>query len=723
MAKQTPKDLVSLVKAKVDDAIALTTTWEQNNVKWYKMRYRIKKAKNFPFVGCSNIRMPTIETKIRKLKAALSNVIFGIRPVVQCVPSESGKWETALKIEKFLDHLVMDVMDTKAKSIIAIDRALEKGFYLLKPYWKTDIVTRIEEYSIDDLSVQEAQQLYSMETTPEMIAMAIQKKFDVDMGEKVAKENRIAIEKAVSDIQAGKTEIKLNILDIIYDYPDFALAEPERVYVSADTGYDPQSAECIVHEFELDQHQIKMRGDNNGWDVEELLDSKEEVKRGKNETGSGNALDKNLDLEKDTREGVDRMNKTSKIKIWECYGWFDINGDGELEKSVITIAPEFDKVLRKISLPFYSGKYPFVKLFYELTDDRWFSHRGIPELLEDIVKEIDMQHMQKLDQQTMRNTPMYTHRAGMVNKNAIQYIFGQSLPVQGMQPLDDIIKPLGNNNPNVEFSYEREQMLLETKVEELIGQVDFSLQSMINKRQPRTLGEVQMQNQNMQQVFSLDADLFRESFEKLFNWIWDLWCQYGADSYEFAYFGREGYQPIKLTKEEIQGKYSIKVRGNDQNTNPQTRIQKAQAVYTLTQNQALLQMGVVKPHHAAAIVDYMLKELDVPDHERMHESAQQMIKAMQQQAPPPPPVKLDLQDMTDMEQAQVLDKYGIKPDAQGRALKSAAKVQEKQSEQQGAKIDNIKKVFDMAAESKAQEDSNAQEEAKIQRAPKAKSKS
>jgi hypothetical protein len=705
MSKQTPKELVSIIKQKVDDAMALTTTWEQNNVKWYKMRYRIKKTKNFPFVGCSNIRMPTIETKIRKLKAALVNVVFGIRPVIQCVPSESGRWETALKIEKFLDHLIMDVMDTKNKAIIAIDRALEKGFYLLKPFWNTDIITRIEKYSIEDLSMEEAQQLYSMNTTPEMIAMAIQKKFDVDMSQKVAKENRIAIEKAVDDVLKGKTSIELKVLDVICDYPDFALAEPERVYVAPDAGYDPQSSEYLVHEFELDFHQLKMRKENNGWKVDEILDAVEVADSKEANQGSGNTQDKELDTEKDLREGIDRLHKSSKVKIWECYGWFDINGDGELEKSVITVAPDFDTVVRKISLPFYSGKYPFVKLFYELTDDRWFSHRGIPELIEDIVKEIDMQHMQKLDSQTMRNTPMFTHRAGMVNKNAMQFIFGQSLPVQGMQPLDDIIKPLNNNNPNVEFSYEREQMLLETKVEELIGQVDFSLQSMINKRQPRTLGEVQLQNQNMQQVFSLDADLFRGSFEALFNWIWDLWCQYGDEAYEFAYFGKDGYQPIKLTKEEIQGKYSIKVRGNDQNTNPQNRLQKAQAAYMLTQNTPLLQMGVIKPHHAAAIVDYMLKELDVPDHEMMHEAPAQMFKEMQmaKQQPPPPEVRINAKDLTDAEMADVLQKKGIQPDAQGRGMKMMREVKTEN-------IDSLSKVADMIGEMEVdepQEDASA----------------
>ena len=700
--KRTQNDTVSFVRDKVDDSIGLASTWEQNNVKWYKMRYRIKKKKTFPFVGCSNIRMPTIETKIRKLKAALTNVIFGIRPIVQAIPTPSGNWQTAYKIEKFLDHMIMDVMGLKNKGIMGIDRSLEKGFYLFKPHWRTDIVKRVEEYSIDDLSMQEVQQLYSIQTSPQMIFQAIIKKFDVDMSDKVALENRAAVEDAVGKILKGKTSIKLEVLDVIYDYPDVALAQPERTYVSPDAGYDPQSSEYIIHEFEMDWHQVKVNGETKGWNINDIEDISNLYSRYTNKDNNDGKNDyKELDTEKDLREGIDRLSRSSKLKVWEYYGWYAPNGE-EPKKCVVTIAPDFDKVLRVISLPFYSGKYPFVKLFYELTDDRWFSHRGIPELIEDISKEIDMQHMQKLDQQTMRNTPMFTHRAGMINKNSVQFIFGQSLPVQGMQPLDDIIRPLNNNNPNVEFSYEREQMLLETKVEELIGQVDYSLQSMINKRQPRTLGEVELQNQNMQQVFSLDAELFRTSFTELFTWIWELWCQYGSDEYEFAYFGQTGWEPIKLTKEEVQGKYSIKVRGNDQNTNPQNRIAKAQAVFASAQNEAALGSGVIKPYHLAAIYDYMYQALDIPDHQKLHEDPQKLFQEyqQQQQQTPPPPVKLDLEDMTDMEQAQVLAKYGIKPDAQGRQLKSSAKVAEKQSEQQSRTIDNTKKVFDMAVEAK-----------------------
>ncbi|MCK7529172.1 MAG: hypothetical protein MZV64_72285 [Ignavibacteriales bacterium] len=123
-----------------------------------------------------------------------------------------------------------------------------------------------------------------------------------------------------------------------------------------------------------------------------------------------------------------------------------------------------------------------------------------------------------------------------------------------MNPIQDTLAILNNNNPNTEFSYEKEQMILETKVEELTGRIDFTLQSMINKRQPRTFGtEVNLQSQNMQNVFSLDANMHIESFTELFNFIWDLWCQYGSDEQEFMYFGKQGWEKIKLSREEIRG--------------------------------------------------------------------------------------------------------------------------------------------------------------------------
>jgi len=147
----TDDKIIADIGGWLDDSKNWVGSWQTKQDKWHKLRMRIKAPKNFPFSGCSNLRMPTIETKIRKLKAALVNVLFGIRPIIQVVPTPSGNWEGALKIEMFLDHILMNVMNIKNKLIIAIDQALEKGFFLIKPYWKVSIITRIEELNTEDL--------------------------------------------------------------------------------------------------------------------------------------------------------------------------------------------------------------------------------------------------------------------------------------------------------------------------------------------------------------------------------------------------------------------------------------------------------------------------------------------------------------------------------------------------------------------------------------------
>lgn len=370
----------------------------------------------------------------------------------------------------------------------------------------------------------------------------------------------------------------------------------------------------------------------------------------------------------DKKEGIDRLNgQNSAVKIWEWYGHYDIDGDGKKEKCVITSAPDFRKTMRKIELPFDSGKWPFVKFFGELTTDRWFSHRGVVEIAEDLIKEIDVQHNMKLDSQTTRNAPMMLYRAGMVNPNLIQNIPNQAIPVRGGQPLNDTVTMLNANNPNVEYSYKDEQMILESKIEELTGQVDYSLQSMINKRQPRTLGEVELQNQSAQNVFTLDSDMFRSQFAELFGWIWDLWSQYGNNEEEFMYFGQNGWEPIRLSKEEIQGKYRFTIRGNDQNTNPQNKMAKAQQIIMAVTNPTFLQAGVITQPQMLAGLKRFFQVLDVDGWE-------QFVNMQWQppQPPPPPPaavlIKPNFDELTDGEQAQVLASAGVNPDIYGRAL-------------------------------------------------------
>lgn len=674
-----PNDLVSVIESKVDQAEQDTSSWEDKQRKYHRLRMRIKKPKNFPFPNSSNLRMPTAEIFIRKGKAAIHNVIFGIRPVVAAKPSPGGSEETARKIEKLIDHLAMDVMGLRKEAVKTIDQTLEKGFFLNKVYWRREIETRQEELDVGELPLYEAAAFFMADVGD--IVQEIFARKSIDTHDVVIDGNIEAVTKAVEKMrESGKTKLSIMVEDVVYDFPDVALVEPERCYVPSVSPSDPQDCEFISHEFFMHIEDIKRNAEQKGWSkasVDALCD-----------VGSTDLDDKQIDMDRDTREGISTFQKSRMVKVCEYYGYEDIDGNGVKEKCVVTYARDFKLELRKVRLDTYSMKYPFVKFVNELTTDRWFSHRGVPDLLEDIIKEIDVQHNMKIDYQTTCNAPMFVYRSGMVNPKTLSRRLNAAIPVKGTQALSDIVQALNFHNPNVEFSYEREQLLLETKATELIGQTDFALQSLINKREPRTLGEVQLQQQSNQSVFSLDAQLFIESFGELFSMIYELWVQYGPDEYEFIYFGEDPVngETVKLSKEEIQNKYTIVVRGNDTNTNPSVRLQKAQQILAAVTNPVLIQTGVVSPQQIAAGVAEFFKELDISSPERfinVQPVPDQSAQQIEQQKLLANMVGKNFKELTSAEQAQILSQIGIDPDVDGRdaaeeednALKEAEFVQ------------------------------------------------
>lgn len=657
-------DIFRKIYNSVSDSINNSSTWATNQAKFNRIRMRVKKKKVYPFIGASDLRQPTAEIKIKKLKSAVSNVILGLRPIVQCNPGPSGNIETAMKIEKFVDHLIIDKMDYKPSAVITIDQTLECGFYLNKPYWRYEENKRELEWNIKDISMEDAMFLFDGNTGIDEVVSYLIDKFEIDTSHKVIDENLIELERVAVEILSASKRVKFTALDVLFDGPDVALINPEKVFVPTTSGYKVQSAEWICHEYEMPLEAIKRCAKNKGWNIEDVED-----------ISSYYGVDnKDLrDRQLDVQEGIDRLNdKGSMVRIWEWYGWCDIDGSGKKTKTCITVAPEFKKIMRKVGLPFDNGKWPFVKYYYELREDRWYAHRGIVEVAEDLIKEIDIQHNMKIDYQSTNINPIKLYRAGMVNPNLLTGAPNQVVPVRGNMPLSDVVLPVNTHNPNVEFSYEKEEQTLLSKIEELIGQVDYTLQSQINRRQPRTLGEVELQNQSANTVFSLDSDMFRNSFSELFHMIWDLWCQYGQDEYEFMYFGQNGWEKIKLSREEIQGEYKFTVRGNDQNSNPNVRLMKAQQIISFITNPVLLQTGVVTVPQIIAGAKRFMQTLDI-------EGWEQFIN-MQPNPPQPPPVgetiKPKFKDLTDAEQAQVLGSLGVMPDAQGRMMDKQIELQE-----------------------------------------------
>ena len=557
---------------------------------------------------------------------------------------------------------------------------LERGFCLAKVVWRMEDNTYTEKISLKDLSVEEATFVLDLDTTDEQLTQAIVKKYNVDQSESVQAHNMESVAKAVAEIRAGKDNVDLTLKDELYNAPDVIPIDPIYAPVPVDAKRDPQQLFFFPHIY-YEKYEVLQAMARNDQIDQEALDNidwmKEEV---------SNKRDENLiEVTKDTREGIDRLNNPSHlVKVVDLYCYYDLDEDDIPEKCLFLLAPDFRQVLKKQRLENDSQKFPVVRFETEIIDDRWYSPRGIPQHLEDISKEIDAQHNQKLDSQTIRNAPMFMYRSGIINPRLIKFIPGQAIPVPGMTPLNDAIAPIERTNPNAEFSYEREELMLKSTIQEYLGQMDYSVQSMINKRQPRTLGEVQMQQQSASIVFSLDATLFANSLSELYSQILELCQQYMPERVFALVVGEQGVEPIQMSRDEIQGKYTLVARGNDVTSNPQLRIQDAMTDVQVLLNPVVMQTGVVTPENVYHILKRYLQS--------KNELAWQALIS-QPQPPPPvvaPEVKLQMKDMTDAEAAQVLASRNVKPDLQGRSLKSQAILGEKQAEEEKTHTESAK---------------------------------
>jgi hypothetical protein len=437
--------------------------------------------------------------------------------------------------------------------------------------------------------------------------------------------------------------------DVVRDEPGIDFLTAERVYVPGAGGYDPQGLSWCVVEVFLTEEQLRYAVKYKNW-AKESLDAYEEAK-------SADDSHSRLDTYKDMREGIERAQE-GRVRVWECYGHWDI-GAGYKQKSVVTLLPDFDIEARKVLLDTYSGRYPLVKLFYELTDDRWYSHRGVPEILMDLIEEIDVQHNMKIDIQTMTNFPMILYRPGVINPKTARMNPTQMIPVSTQVGMDDAMRVLNLHNAGAEYSYEREQMLLEGQVQELIGQVDYTLQSQVNRRQPRTLGEVNQQVMESAKLQSLDVMHYVKAFGRIAQMVYELWLQYGPESYEFNYFGeRQGGESIRISREELQGQYRIKIRGNDQNTNPALRMQKAQMLFMSIMDERLIGLGITDPVKIAAGFKKYLQAQGVDDWQNYVNEQPQP----RQGPDPKTAIEPKYDDLDPDEQAQVLEAFNIKPD-------------------------------------------------------------
>jgi hypothetical protein len=536
------RDFVASLKQQVEDAETDRATWEENLTRWFKKRYGVRPAtKNFPWPNASNVHVSLTEEKIRRLKPNYINLAFEGDPIVAMYPVGDVPMTAAQDAELLMHWLLIYYMNqVPGKNYlealtISVDRMLEKSFAFVKPIW--EYITRSYTKTIDveeDLPPDLKEFVLNPETQDEDLEAWLASEVEYDLeDEEYAKR----VKKAIADFRADGRYIDILVDMEVYNGPRVVPVAPEELIVPPDTT-DVEDARLICHRMWMTANELKV-GEKVGKykNVDEILDL-ESAKRDAPKVRSTT-----LKTTKATREGVTEfLHKSHLIEIWEVYTWYDINDDGVEEKVVITFHPASGIVLRAIEFPYEHWRWPFIPLLYELTDERWYSPRGVPELLDHYQTIATNQENAKLDYMTMANSLQFKYRLGSMGSGSIRWIPGQGVGVQRMEDLEQL------RVDRIDISFDNEMTKIRGLSEQLIGQPDLALNSISNPQERRTAFEISEVVSLSKQVFSLDARLFKNSLQKLYYQIFALWMQYGPEE---VWVNVTGGPPVKISKEQI----------------------------------------------------------------------------------------------------------------------------------------------------------------------------
>jgi len=487
------------------------------------------------------------------MKPNYINIAFEGDPVVNFQALGGTPPERATAAELLMDWILKYQMNQapglnyfKALSL-AVDRMLEKGKGFLKVIWDYQSINANTFFDMRNIP-QEIQQYINdpLVTDEELLAVVYQyAELNPEIDEDVKQANSM-----VAQFRAGEKVLKYKCKSEIYNGPRVVPIDDKDLIVPSFTT-DIQSATRITHRIYVTANDLKMAakvGKYKKGAVDKII---ENADRDMRITYGGNGIMTTEQLleTKRQREGVSEYSQSSELfEIWEVYTWYDIDGDGVDEKIVITYHPNTQEILRMIEFPYDHYKWPFVVFDYEFNDDRFYSQRGLPELLDHYQTELTVQENAKLDRMTLANSLQFKYRIGAINPKNIRFIPGQGIPVQRMEDLQEI--PISN----VDMSFDTEMQKIRNLAEIYIGQPDLDTGGLSGSAERRTAFEVSEVVSMSKQLFSYDARLFKDALHKLYDQIFELWIQYGPDIVEVSI---TGLQPLSIKKTDILGNFAL----------------------------------------------------------------------------------------------------------------------------------------------------------------------
>ncbi len=555
--KQKAQEFVKDLKGKIEEDLTLRETRDEKLLRFYKKRYGIRPpAKSFPFPNASNVHIALSDEKIRKLKPNFMNLIFEGDPIVTFMTVGKTPLQFAQNAEIFMHWLLLFHMAQAPGNsyfrnmALVVDRMLERGKGYAKVVWDYIEYNRTRIIDIKKLPLQIQQILFDPLTEDSQIRDLISQHLELnEFNDKDSEQ----IEKILKDFRKGERIIKYKKPIIVYNGPKvIAVDDKDLIFPSFTTSL--QTVPRITHILFFTANDLRRDNKSGKFNnnVEKVIEKKNKAVRGANRDIRPLTQMTTLESLKRNREGVGQFeDKNELFEIWETYTLFDIDGDGIEEKVVINFDPNTGEILRFIEFPYDHYKWPFVAFDYEFNDDRFYSQRGVPEILDHYQTIVTNQENAKLDRMTLVNSLQFKYRIGAVNMSNVRYIPGQGIGVKRMDDLQELkISPM-------DISFDTEMNKIINLAESYIGQPDINLNT--NRGGERkTAFEVSEAVNFGKQIFSFDARLFKDSLQDLYDQIFELWVQYGDDE---VFIRATGDNPVVMRKSDMMGNFVIVPNG------------------------------------------------------------------------------------------------------------------------------------------------------------------
>lgn len=586
-------------------------TWEQRIDSLTKKRYGIRGKKNFPWTGAANFVLPQIDTDINRLKPAYINMAFGVSPVVTYEPFGPEDVEPAKKRELLFDWRMRTQVKFFKQYCLGVDYLLNNGFTLFKTGWKFELNYYCKKLDLADLDQNVLEAIYMPEVDDNTLGQIIAEEMLPDI---TLQENIDEIKRVIAEFREGKTKFEFNFVEKKSNHAEALALNPRTDVIFPVDTCDIQEADFICHRYTMTKSKVKalmQTGKFKKYDDTE-------IDQWSGGTDYGNST---ADYLKALRDGTSNYytKDTNDILIDEIDTWYDVNGDGVDERVRICIPTNSPRCpLYFIENPYDHGQFPYVVVRREFNDAEIMSSRGIAQLDDDFQTGISTLFNQDIDAGTISTTPTVVARKNSVkNLRNLRYVPGQVVETEN--GADDYQV---TQNPNLGQSARFANMqYLKAWANDRVGNMQAAISSANNTPGASQIGtktarEVSAIAAMSSQNTAMDLLVFQYQMADLYYQLDSLYYQFGDETEELAITGQ---RPVRITRQEIQGRFNIVPNGKVNDADPTARSAQAQGLFQMLVNDPFIRQDKLRKLFLDS-ADYRVSQILLKTPEEMNQA-------------------------------------------------------------------------------------------------------